>query len=125
MRGLIAIVLGMTLFGQARLRPPSTLPCSRDHLTSFTGVVSNYSRGPDQLRLTVKTDESTTEKFTLRYKRGQDVAQWFLFARERFEANHWAEIEKAPGQLKPGARATVWVCEGGAQPVVDWEAPRR
>ncbi len=125
MRLALGLLLAAALYGQGRLAPPAAPGCSRDHLTSFTGVVSSYSRTPTQLRLTVKTDDDTVEKFVLKYRPGEDAARWFLFGRERFEPRHWREIERAPGRLKAGARATVWVCDDGAQPVVDWEPPRR
>lgn len=117
--------LTASLLGQGRLRPPPGLPCTRDGLTSFTGVVTAYRRGPAELRLTVKTDDGTAEKFTWRWKKGEDAERWMLFAGERFTSARWREIEKAPGVLKPGARVTVWVCQGGAQPVLDWQAPRQ
>lgn len=121
----LALALAASLLEQGRLKPAEPLACSRDQLTSFTGRVTFYRRTPVELRLTLATDEATVEKFKLRFKRGDDAARWFLFAASKFEPQHWSEIERAPGQLKAGARATVWVCEGGAQPVIDWEAPRR
>lgn len=125
MKLALSALLAISAFGQGRLAAPAAPACSRDHLTSFTGVVSGYRRTPTELRLTVKTDEATTEKIVLKYQRDEDVARWFLFGRERFEEKHWREIERAPGRLKAGARATVWVCDDGSQPVVDWEPPRR
>lgn len=125
MKLVYGAILAAALCGQGRLAPPASPGCSRDHLTAYTGVVSSYSRGATALRLTIRTDESTVEKVVLQYRRGEDVARWFLYGRERFERRHWQEIERAPGRLKAGARATVWVCDNGSQPVVDWEPPRR
>ena len=107
MKLALGILLAAAAFGQGRLAPPAAPGCSRDHLTSFTGVVSDYSRSATRLRFTMHTDESTVEKFALKYKQGEDVARWFLYGRERFESKHWQEIERAPGRLKAGARATV------------------
>lgn len=107
-----------------RLLPPDNLPCTRDQLTSFTGKVLSYSRDSTRVALSVRTDEDTTEKFTVRYEKKDDPARWFLLWREPFKPSDWAAIEAAAGRLRSGMRATVWVCEGGANPIVDWQPPR-
>ena len=44
-----------------RLRPPTTLACDRNHLTSYTGAVSGYRREADQTWLEISTDEDTVD----------------------------------------------------------------
>jgi hypothetical protein len=118
---LFLLLLGSTLvFGQGRLRPPELLACPADHLTSFTGVVTAYSRGAELLRLMLTTDEGTTEEFTLRYRAGQDPARWFLYGGGPFKAARWKDIERSPGHLRVRTRATVWICDDGTQPILDW-----
>ena len=107
-----------------RLRPPEKIPCVREKLTSFTGKVQSYSRDEAHLALTVRTDEDTTEKLTLRYEKKDDPARWFLLWSEAFQPSDWAAIEAARGRLRAGMRATAWVCEGGGNPIIDWQPPR-
>jgi hypothetical protein len=122
----MAIALAI-LAGQpgGRLRPPDSIECSRDKLTSFTGVVRQWSRAPKRIRLRVDTDEETRERFELLIKKGEDITRRFLIRGGKFGQESWKEIEAAPGKLRPGVRATVWVCEGGSNPVVDFHPPAR
>ncbi|HWQ31428.1 MAG TPA: hypothetical protein VNQ79_00985 [Blastocatellia bacterium] len=111
--------------GGQRLAPPESLKCSRDHLTSFTGKVTAYQRRPGRIFLRLRTDEETTESFTLRFSPKDDPAKWFLLKREPFTQRDWTLIESRPSQLRPGMRATVWVCDDGSKPVVDWQPPEK
>lgn len=123
---LLAMLAGVGLLNAqraGRLRPPRTIECPRDKLTSFTGRVASYSRTDERINIVIHTDSETTEKFTLRYSKGADPAQWFLMKAEPFKPDDWKVIESAKGRLRPGIRATIWVCEGGANPVVDWQTP--
>ena len=99
-----------------RRRPPETLPCSRDQLTSFTGKVTVYSRTPDRITLTIATDWDTTARFTLR------PPFRLLLHGEPFQPRDWDQIEEKPGVLRKGMRATVWECAGGRR-VLDWQPP--
>jgi hypothetical protein len=108
-----------------RLRPPATLNCSRNELTSFTGRVLSYSRGKNSLFIRVRTDEQTTESFTLNYGRRDDPTRWFLLRAEPFKAADWSLIEARRGRLRPLMRATVWVCSNSRKPVIDWQPPER
>jgi hypothetical protein len=108
-----------------RIRPPDSLMCPRDDLTSFTGRVLSYTRTSQRLSIRVRTDEQTTERFTLRYNGKQSPALWFLLRAEPFKIEDWKLIEARQGRLRPGMRATVWVCNNGAQPVIDWQPPER
>lgn len=108
-----------------RLRPPTGLNCSRNELTSFTGRVLTYSRSINRIFMRMRTDEQTTESFTLNYRRRDDPSQWFLLRAEPFGAEDWRLIESRQGRLRPGMRATVWVCSNSRRPVIDWQPPER
>jgi hypothetical protein len=107
-----------------RLRPPDNIPCSRDHLTSFTGALTSYSRDAAQTTFAMRTDEQTSERFVVRHGQAKDPARWFLLWGNPFGAGDWKVIEEAAGRLRRNMRATVWVCEGGDNPIVDWQPPR-
>jgi hypothetical protein len=105
-----------------RLAPPARLDCPRDNTTSFTGRVLSYSRGAGRVRLRLRTDEETTEQFTLAYGKS-DPRRFFLLRGERFETADWRKIETRAGRLRPGMRVTVWACYVGADPqprLFDW-----
>ena len=68
----------------------------------------------------MRTDESTTESFTLRFPKTEDAAKWFLLKGEQFKQSDWKLIERGRYQLRPRMRATVWVCDDGSTPIVDW-----
>ncbi len=103
-----------------RLRPPDSITCDHNHLTSFTGRVLSYQRRPGRVRLRVRTDEQTTENFTLSFPKRADASKWFLIKGEPFKQGDWALIERRRYQLRPRMRATVWVCDDGSTPIVDW-----
>ncbi|HEX4947236.1 MAG TPA: hypothetical protein VFZ34_11255 [Blastocatellia bacterium] len=103
-----------------RMRPPSPLTCSRDHLTSFQGRILAYKRGKNNIVLRVRTDEATTETFTLKWAAAEKPEKWFLLRGEEFKAADWKLIESAPGKLIAGTRIIVWVCDDGSKPVFDW-----
>jgi acyl-homoserine-lactone acylase len=114
--------------GGQRLRPPSSLKCSRDNLTSFTGRVLAYGRMKDHIFIRVRTDEETTESFTIdlaKTKTEDDPAKWFLMRGEAFKQSDWELIESGMGKIKPNMRATVWVCKDGSTPVIDWRPPEK
>ncbi|MBK9314789.1 MAG: hypothetical protein IPM55_11190 [Acidobacteria bacterium] len=103
-----------------RLRPPASLKCSRDHLTSFQGRIIDYKRGEKSIFLSVRTDEETTENFTLKWEDTENAEKWFLLRGEEFKAEDWKLIESAHGRLVDGMRIIVWVCDDGSKPVFDW-----
>jgi hypothetical protein len=105
---------------EQRVGPPAALRCSRDHLTAFIGRVLLYRRQANRLVLRVRTDEETTENFTLRFGKNEDGSRYFLLRGAAFKAEDWKVIERRAGLLKPGMRAIVWVCDDGSTPVVDW-----
>lgn len=103
-----------------RARPPASLSCSRDHLTSFQGRVLRFTRGAQTMTLRVRTDEETTEEVVLQWLPGERAEAWMLLRGAAFRAEDWSQIETAPGTLRADTRVIVWVCDGGAKPVVDW-----
>lgn len=108
-----------------RLAPPSAIKCSRDHLTSFTGRILAYQRSSSRIFIRVRTDEETTESFTLKLARKDEAVEHFLMRGETFRQSDWKLIESAPGKLHQPMRATIWVCDDGAAPVIDWRPPER
>jgi len=107
-----------------RMRPPERIRCSRDHLTSFTGKVLSFKRNDNETFLRMRTDEETTKAFTLRHPGKGSAAEWFLLRGKVFELSNWKRIEIRRNKLHPGVRATVWVCDDGSTPVVDWQPPK-
>ena len=105
---------------QGRIRPPDSITCDHNHLTSFTGKILGYKRGPGRVSLRMRTDEATTESFTLRFRKTQDASRWFLMNGEAFKPDDWKLIERSKYRLRPKMRATVWVCDDGSTPIIDW-----
>ena len=103
-----------------RLRPPASLKCSRDHLTAFQGRVLDYRRGKLDMSFRVRTDEETTESFSLKWAAAEKPETWFLLRGEAFKADDWKLIESATGKLRDDTRIIVWVCDDGSKPVFDW-----
>ena len=117
--------LAATIQAQGRIRPPDSIRCDHNHLTSFTGRILSYQRRPGRVAIRMRTDEATTESFTLRFRRTEDAAKWFLLMGEGFKQSDWSLIERRLYQLRPKMRATVWVCDDGSTPVVDWRPGER
>jgi hypothetical protein len=111
-----------------RLRPPAGLKCPINNTTSFTGRVLAYSRQPGSIFIRVRTDEETTEQFTLRHGKGVDPTQLFLLKGEAFKQSDWKQIETRRSKLKPNMRVTVWACYEGDQPkaeLIEWRPGER
>jgi len=82
----------------------------------------------DHIFIRVRTDEETTESFTIdlaKTKTEDDPAKWFLMRGELFKQSDWELIEEGMGKIKPNMRATVWVCKDGSTPVIDWRPPAK
>jgi hypothetical protein len=114
------VLLASSAGAQRRIRPPDGIKCDDNHLTSFTGKILSYKRMPGRVFLRMRTDEATTESFTLRFRRTDDAARWFLLMGEQFKQSDWSLIERSRYRLRPNMRATVWVCDDGTTPIVDW-----
>jgi len=108
-----------------RIAPPSSLKCSRDHLTSFMGRVTAYQRTRTRIFIRVRTDEETTENFTLKFTRNDDPTRLFLLRAEEFKQSDLKLIEVSTGRLRKPMRAIVWVCDDGSNPVIDWRPPEK
>jgi len=109
--------------GRQRLRPPDRVTCPRNNLTSFSGRVLSFYRSTGRTILRMRTDEATTERFTLKHPKSDDPSKWFLLRGEPFKQSDWALIESARNRLQPNMRAIVWVCDDGTNPIVDWRPP--
>ena len=120
---LLLSILVNTAVTSQRLRPPENIRCSRDHLTSFSGRVLAFKRNNSETFLRMRTDEETTEAFTLRHPGKESAAEWFLLKGKAFEPSDWKQIEIRKNKLHPRMRATVWACDDGSTPVVDWQPP--
>ena len=99
-----------------RVMPPSQLTCPPNQLTSYFGKVTGYKRGKTSTWLRIATDYDTVEEVTAPHAR-------YLYQRAPFGKKDWSRIESKTGVLRPGTRATAWVCsDGKTPPVVDWNA---
>jgi hypothetical protein len=108
---------------EGRLRPPP-LACDINQTTSWTGRVTGYRRDAKGLWFRIATDEDTVEEATLAGRTQADWAKQFLLRRTTFNAGDWSRIERKPGVLIEGMRATAWICEDGkTPPVIDWQPP--
>lgn len=96
-----------------RLAAPPSLRCPRDNTTSFTGRVLAYRRTPGRVFIRVRTDEETTEEFTLTHPKRGDAGTLFLVNGESFKPGDWRRVEARAGRLRPNMRATVWACYEG------------
>lgn len=96
-----------------RIAAPPSLRCPRDNTTSFTGRVLAYRRTPGRVFIRVRTDEETTEEFTLTHPKGGDAGTLFLVNGESFKPGDWKRVEARAGRLRPNMRATVWACYVG------------
>ena len=105
----------------SRLRPPSSLACDRNQLTSHTGVLRSYVRGETVTEIGIHTDEDTDESVSVPSK-GAFPAPAFLANGKPFVAADLARLESAPGVAREGLRLTAWVClDGRTPPVIDWQ----
>jgi hypothetical protein len=118
-RVILCTLVVISAFAQrGRYMPPPAVECDRNHLTSYTGEVTRYSRKGGSIRLTLHTDAGTTETVSLRA--GDKV----LLNSDEMKEEDWKYVEEKEGKLKAGMRATAWICEGG-RPVLDWQPPKR
>ena len=104
--------------GQRRLAPPPGLDCDIDHLTSFTGRVLAYSRREGRIFIRIRTDEATTEEFTIPYTEEQDFSKRFKLNGQLLAQSELAKIEARWKRDKRNVRATVWACYDK-----DWRTP--
>jgi hypothetical protein len=109
-----------------RLMPPPGLGCDDDHVTSFTGRVLSYSRRAGQVFIRIRTDEATTEEFTITYARDQDISKRFKLNGQSLKQGGLAKIEASWKRDKRNVRATVWACydkewHNPSATLIDWQ----
>jgi hypothetical protein len=103
-----------------RMRPPAQLSCGRSSITSYFGHVVAYRRSAKQAWLRIATDYGTTEEVSVPLASATDTSR-FLMHGQPFGTRHWFAIETKPGVLRPGTRATAWVCgESKTAALIDW-----
>jgi hypothetical protein len=121
---LVFLLLPVTPQGRTgRLRPPDSVTCDRNKLTSFSGSVTQWSRNDSVARLSMNTDADTKEMFTIRFEKGKAPERWFLLNGQVFKSEDWSKVEVSAGRLRPEIQATAWVCEEDSNPVIDWRLP--
>ena len=104
-----------------RIMPPEQVRCDRNQLTSYFGDVTAYKRGKARVWLRIATDYGTVEEVTAIDPAEKDPANLFLYQGHAFSSADWQRIERKPGVLRKGTRATAWVCsDGKTAPVIDW-----
>src|SRR3712207_753735 len=86
---------------EGRIAAPA-LKCPRDNTTSFTGRVVAYRRARGKVFVRGRTDEGTTEQFTLRYAGERGLARIFRLRGEAFGPGDLSKIESRAGVLRPG-----------------------
>ena len=105
-----------------RLRPPASLTCDLNHVTSWSGLVTGYRREDESTWLQISTDEDTVEETTITHAGQPDASAHYLLWQEPFTAKDWPKIEKEKGVLIEGMRAIAWICDDGkTAPVIDWQ----
>ena len=118
--GIILLVSSVYSRG-GKLAPPAALDCDRNQVTSWTGEVTEYKRSKGSTHIQVDTDFDTVEQITLRHPDSKDPSGQYLLMGEPFGKSDWKEIEARRGTLKPGMRATVWICDDNPLfALVDW-----
>jgi hypothetical protein len=122
---LLFLLLSPAWQARTRIRPPESITCDRNQLTAFSGTVTQWMRDDTTARLSMDTDADTKESFTIRFDKRTPPEKLFLLGGEAFRSEDWNKVELSKGRLRPGIQATVWVCEGGANPVVDWRLPAK
>ena len=95
---------------QRRLAPPPGLACDANYVTSFTGRVLSYSRRSGRIFIRVRTDEATTEEFTITYTQEEDLLKRFQLFGQPLGQEALEKIESRWKRDKRNVRATVWAC---------------
>ena len=75
--------------------------------------------------MTIASDADTTEIIVLKHPGTDDGSQFFLLESRPFKPDHWMRIEQKPGAVRRGTRVTVWACDDGRQPIIDWQPPTK
>lgn len=118
----VLVAVQRTTGDAGRQRPLEGFACNPNQLTSYTGIVTRYTRQADSTTLQIKTDWGTTESVTVRHPGTDDPSRFFRYMGKPFAPGDWARVERSKGVLIEGTRATAWVCADG-QVAVDWGVP--
>ena len=122
--GAPGAIQGEARGGGQRIGVPEWLACPRDRVTSYNGAVLALKTTGGRTVIRIRTDWETTESVTIRHPQAASPIEWFRLNGEPFKTADWALIEVRKGRLRPGARANIWVCEGGGNAVVDWQVQK-
>ena len=109
-----------------RLAPPPGLACDANYVTSFTGRVLSYSRRSGRIFIRVRTDEATTEEFTIPYTETEDFLKRFQLFGQPLGQGGLEKIESRWRRDKRNVRATVWACydkewRNPSAILIDWQ----
>ncbi|QYJ86882.1 hypothetical protein K0I73_03830 [Shewanella mesophila] len=105
-----------------RLRPPQSITCSPNQLTSWQGVLVNYRRDDRILSTLINTFDGTQESLIITYQ-----LEDFLIDGQPFSVDDWVKIESAKGVVRPQVSVRVWLCHKGDKmqgAVIDWQSPK-
>ena len=106
-----------------RLRPPQSITCAPNQLTSWQGVLVNYRRDDSIISTLINTFDGTQESLIMTYQLGD-----FLIDGQPFSVDDWVKIESAKGVVRPQVSVRVWLCHQGdkmQRAVIDWQSPKR
>jgi hypothetical protein len=110
----LALASAGSAHAAGRVMPPAQVRCDRNQLTSYFGDVVSYKRNASRVSLRIATDYGTVEDVDASTER-------FLYQGRAFTSADWQRVERKPGVLRKGTRATAWVCsDGKTPPLVDW-----
>jgi hypothetical protein len=121
-RSVALQAIGSALRPAQRHGVPGFVECPRDHVTLYNGKVLSMVRSPRRTVIRIRTDFDTTEQVQIRYAKEEELNKWFRLDGEPFKTADWSRIESKKGHLKKGVRANIWVCDDGANPLVDWQS---
>ena len=122
---LLAAVVAHPQNTPGRPTPPPAVTCAPDHLTVFRGRPVQWSRAVGQSTMTIASDSGTTEIVVLKHPDTDDGSQYFLLDTKPFKPTDWTRIEEKPGTLRRDLRVSVWACDDGRQPMIDWQVPEK
>lgn len=105
--------------GGGRLAPPDAVPCDRNQLTSYSGLVTSYKRAKGKTTLVMHTSADTVETLQLVHAGSDDPSRLFLIEAKPFTTDDWRRIERRKGELLPNMSAVAWVCTNGPT-LIDW-----
>lgn len=118
------ILFSLNVAGDARSRlaVPDYVECDRNALTSWFGLVTEYQRTDEGIRLEMATDFDTQEQLDLKISDQDRLLSRLRIDGRPFKSGDWPLIEDVDGTLRKGVRATIWVCEESEiLPIINWQ----